>query len=781
MILFREGASALHWLGRAPLRTLVLVVTIGFGVGLSTAGWAIFEAILVRELPYKQPVELLKVWTEDEALGFQSISARTFRSLRTGGPPTDQISTYFTTSMALAEPGSEESRRVKVATVSWNLFETLGVAAFRGRTFSKTDGQSGGLLPVVVSERLRGRNLTLRLGETLTFNGRRVSVIGVMPTDFWFPDQETNVWLVEQDEIGSWSKPAIARLAEPFGNARVFVEEASQKLPTAGTSSRVAAESYAGALSAGVKGPLLIVQAGASAVLLLVTVSAGWLLTASTRRQTTQIAIKSALGATTNRLIREKCAELAILLTMSLLAAVVFAAVAIRWTSRAYAEMVPRIAGASLSELTIVVAVLASLVVCVLAGLPSLLMVKRVAAAADIRQSLVSWRPRRRDAVLMTAYGTVALVLAIGSVLLLLTFRRLIDANVGFSNTSVIGVRVDLPGDISPQASIMRVRQVVDALRAEGMKVTVTNAPPLGGYDEFVTAFADYESKRRGGMVAIRLVDAAFFQVMGLPIHHGRPLMETTDHTQVVVDQDMALRLWGIPNPVGQRFRMGSGTWTVVGVSKPVGHRRLLEGAPPAAYVLYSQESVESLTLHTRLFILADRAAGGAVAAQRIRHVMNASFPEASGVETWDFRTRVRNASGTRPFVTTAATVFATLAIGLLAAAFCGMLMDLVMSRKREIGVRLALGSSPARVAYIVTREAAGSYLAAAAAASALLWIFAGVIDRSIFIPDSLEAPQTWVVLSITFATVLAVVATSCYWPVRRAMRISPSELLRSP
>ncbi len=759
-----------------------IVCTLAAGIGLATAAWTILEAVLIRPLPYADPAELAQVWDAEEPQGYRTLSERDFRLLQEASGAHRPMAAHAVLSVKVSLSSLGPEQTVGAALVTADMFKVLGVGAKRGRTFLPADERLGPVLPVVIGERLLKSTFDgAAIGDTIYVDGSARTLVGVMPKQFWFPDPETLVWLCSVNVEGgaSWTRPILARAGVSTGGPAGLSDWSNTALANAERKTRVRAKPYVAVLTEEFREPLTILQAGAALVLLMVTINAGWMYLGRARRNLQQTSIMGALGATSGRILSIHGTEAAAIAALALPLALLLAWLALAWARAAGAAAVPRLTEASLTTTVFSVTALMALMASFSASIPATVLSVRAARALDIAPVSIADGDHWWNRGLMAVQASFVVTMAALAVLLLLTFRQLVGTNVGFGNTSVVGVRIE-PKARGADIGEAGVTSLLDELRRRHTAAAVTNAPPLAGRDQFVTGFPGDLRAERTRMVAVRLVSPEFFRVVGLPIVRGRAFDTSDVSRPTIVDEDLARGFWGTADVLGRSIRLGSARWTIVGVVRPVGHGALLEDAPPAAYVPYGADAVQHVSSGPdKLFLLADASRGTAGTLEVLTTLIARELPEATVAETWSFRDLITRASGARPLLTGATTLFALVAALLTAAGIYGMMSATITRQSREIGVRMALGASSARIVQERARSVATMYCAAAILAVGQCAVLGMVVDKVLFIPQTLPSPDLRTVLGAALGILALVFIAASYVPLRRATRLDASVLLR--
>jgi putative ABC transport system permease protein len=806
---------ALRALRRSPGFALVAILTLALGIGANTTVFSAVYAVLLAKPPFAQPERLrvLLPTLRDPQGTLDSMrywSYPEYEAFRTavGDLP---VAAYTQDARPYNLGGLDAPQRVQGETVSATYFSVLGVAASLGRTFAPDEDRTPSTHPVaVISDALWrtafGADPAI-LGRTITLNTVPLAVIGVMPAGFSGISGAADVWvpmmmaptLTFANRLNgtlSFWHGVIARVA-PGTDARAAAQLAAgiravaQRIPFAQSlGADLVGVTSIPLLEARVDRPLghalFVLLAAVACVLLIACVNVANLLLARGVARTRELGIRVALGVGRRRLLRQLMAESLVLAGLGGVAAVLVAEVGLSllgWLRP------PALEGSvGLSAMTLNRAVLGfNFGIALVAGLAFGIAPAVVAMGTDVR-NLVSGTPGMPRRVgprgaLVLAEVALATVLLVGAGLLLKSFARLSATPLGFEPAHVVTAYLNVPRQgYSDERALNLFTQATERLTgAPGVKqIAVANClPASGGCDHVRMRIRGQPTGSESGReVWMNMVTSPYFASLGIPILSGRGFTpaDRADAPRVaIVTQSAAQRYWPGRSPIGERIQLTVGwgpedDWAqVVGVVGDVKMHALQAQPQPGVYLSYLQYAYRSNYLVLRSAGDPGRLVGP------LRSVVHDVDP---GLPLWDVKTmdqRVADLVARDRFSTVLLALFGSLALSLAAVGIYGVVAYGVATRRRELGVRIAIGASRQAVLTVVLRDVLrftvgglGVGLGAALALSRLLR--SQLYDVSPFDP-----------LAFATAALILVVASGLagYVPGRRSARVDPMEALR--
>ncbi|MDY7230389.1 ADOP family duplicated permease [Hyalangium rubrum] len=772
-----------------PTYALLAVLTLAIGVGGTAAAFGLVRGLLMTPLPYPAEERLGLFWspgnwTEQEFLhlspewsGFSAVAA--FRPqelpLRRGPDASPEL--------------------VQATFTSAGLFEVLGVRPALGRGFEPNDDRPGAAPAVVLSHALfeeLGGQASL-VGNTVEFDGKAHTVVGVMPRGFWFPDPTVGAWVAEplneEDNAGNYALVgrrtpgtdgpaldlALGRIASRLGE-RFKYPEAWDK--TRAPSMMPLREHLLGSLQA----PLLATLAAMAVLLLIACANVAALMLGQVDSRATELAVRVALGADSRRMTQQLVVEA---LLLGLAAAAVGAAIAVQGF-RVLSEALPLGPLAPHGSLDWGV-FFAALVLALVAAIGVALLPARSLRKSDPQRALgsartggIGARGGRTEGVLVVGQVALAVLLTAGAALLVRSVANLRAIDPGVDTSHVAVVDVVMEGNVAPDARRRLLVELEEALavlpgvRAAGATLKL----PLRGPGQDWGIKVEDKPDLPATTTYVRLVTPGYFKAIGIQLLEGRLLgPEDREDTEpaVVINHTLATRYFPGQNPLGRRIGTGMGKWArIVGVVEDVAEARLTDGPVPARYMLYAQLTEYTPTGHA-LVLSAQPGHEPAALLEEARRRIAAISPSVAVQRTTTLEAVFAQAIGPARQVMSVLALLTALAVVLGAVGVYGVTAHFVRRRQRDLGICIALGLRPSRVvAQVVVRGGAlvllGSVLGTAAALALARLLSSFLYGVSAVDPLSL--------LGATLA-LLAVGVAAALLPAWRASRLDPAAVFR--
>ncbi|HET9982737.1 MAG TPA: ABC transporter permease [Longimicrobiales bacterium] len=801
--LLRDVRLAARLLVRAPGFTVVAVLTLALGIGANTAIFSVVRPILFESLPYPGAERIVMVWErgldgEKTNTGFATYAdvARESRSFEAVAAVRDWLPTVT---------GRGEPERLDGQRVSWTYFRVLGVAPALGRGFDAAEDAPGAERVVVLSHglwRSRFGGDAGIVGRKVTLDGSPWTVVGVMPAGFEnLLDPKARLWApLRYDASLAWAcrtcrhLRAVGRLRQGVAvgaaaremdalSARV-VSEHPTEYPRAGFRLVPLREEVAG----GVRPVLLAVLGAVALVLLLACANVMNLLLARAAQREAEFSIRTALGASRGRLVRQLLAESLLLALVGGAASMAVAVPGVRALVAISPAGLPRLDAIRVDARAAGFAFALTTLVGVLFGLLPALVAGRGELNERIQRGTrrIAGTSRRLRGALVVAEVALALVLLVGAGLLLKSVSRLLAVSPGFDAHGLLTVQVQTSGprfadDTATHAFFDRVLEGVRAVPGVESAALTSQLPLSDDFDQYGVHSESWSraNPEQDPSAHRYAVSDGYLQTMGIPLVRGRALTarDRADAPPVVlINESFARRGWPGEDPIGQRVRMGSateGAWrTIVGIVGDVRQVSLAAEQPDAIYVPEAQwpfaDGALTLVVRTR-----GDAAALLPALRRAVHAVDKDQP-ITRVATME--RLVADSAAQRRFALLLFGAFAAVAVALAGAGLYGVLAGGVVERMREIGVRAALGASRAEIVAMVVRRGLALTtvglvlgLAAALAATRLL-------DGLLF-GVSASDPLTYA--GVAGVLVLAALV-ACWVPASRAARVDPASTLRA-
>ena len=808
-MLLHDVRYAFRILWKSRGLTAIALVTLALGIGVNSAIFSVVNAVVLRPLPYPESEQLMVVWGNLHKAGLEEIeiSALEFKDFQQQCQAFEQIAAYATQGFNLT--GVDQPERLRGASISANLFQTLRVQPQLGRNFSADEDQLGNDTRVILGHPLWQRRFggdPNVINKTIQLDGRTLTVVGVMSADFHFPDRDTEVWtplaftpdLLQEDNRGSHFLNVIARLKPGVAAARA---QADLDTVTARLSSEHTS-TYRGGFSASIRSlheelvgnlrrAMLVLLGAVGLVLLIACANVAHLRLASATSRYREFAIRAALGASRKRVVRQFLTESILL---SFLGGAVGLALAL-WVVRALVVLMPKDTP-RLEEIKLDYrVVLFTLGTSILTGIVFGLAPSFQAARTNLNDVLkeagrgggeVSRRLRLRNLLVVSEFA-LSLVLLIGAGLMVKSLFRLQEVKPGFDAANLLTMRIALPSSKYEtfNQSHAFFQQLFDRLEArpEIKSVGAINLLPFGGGGGD-RSFSIEDQPTPDGQSRpdeqVRFVTPGYFHAMSIPLLSGRDFTrhDLPDTPQVaIVNNAFARKFWPNGTAMGKRiaFSRNNPKWyEIVGVVGNVKHRGLdIQDSPelyiPAFQPLFADGNVPALYVAVRT------ATDPLQLAPAMRSEVSAIDRDQPVYSLLTMDQRISDSIAPRRFNMFILGLFAGLALILAAIGIYGIMAFSVVQRTHEIGVRMALGASGQDVLKLVMRN--GFKLALIGIVVGLLAAFAATrVLASLLYDVSATDP----VIFLIDAALLAIAALlACYIPARRATKVDPLVALR--
>jgi putative ABC transport system permease protein len=802
-LLLQDLRYTARTLNRARGFAITAVLVTALGVGANTAAFSVADFVLLRPLPFADPDSLVRLCEGPRTGGGwgcnNQLSPANYRDLKARSSSFQGLGAFASDAVNLV--GAGEPRRLATTPVTPEVLSLLGVSPALGRLFEATGrtDDNGVILSYGLWQAQFGADRGV-LGRSVTLNGAPYTIIGVMPRTFYFPNREVQMWTALSFREEDFADRTNSYL-QAVGRLRPGVAFESARAELISLAAGLASEYPRTNAETGISffrmrddmAPryrlILLALSGASLCLLLLTCAnlANLLLARATMRGR-EFAVRAALGAGKERLVRQLITESVTLSLLGGAAGVVVAALGVPLFSNLIPPTLPIDNQPALDLRVLTLAALITGLTGLGFGLfPALRAVRRAGFSAlrEGTRAGGALKPRLR-AVLVTIEITVSVILLITSGLLLRAVWRVQAVDPGFDVQQVLTLRTELPtpkydsplrrGDFYD-----RVLTHVRALPGVESAAFITGLPIVmpGGITGVEIPGQPVRDRRISG-VSQRFVTPDFFTTLHIPILKGRDVDDgdTADSLWVaVVSESFVKRYWPDQDPIGRTFRHAGRSRTVVGIVGDIRVRGLERTSEPQMYLPARQFPVETVAFfYSPKELLIRHAGDGAALVAAIREIVHAADPEQPISSIRTLADIVARETAPRRAQLQVLVTLAVIALLLSAVGIHGLLAYTVSARSQEIGVRLALGAEPASVARMILLDgmrlaAAGIVLgvpcgcAAARAMSALLF--------------GLE-PGDPVTIAAALGLALLMTLAGSLLPALRAVRVSPMLAMRA-
>ena len=823
--LARDIGFAIRSLRRRPAFAAVTIAVLALGIGANTTILSAVNAVLFQHPPYENPDRLAFVWqTNSVAPGRFQVPAPDIADYRTRTDVFEMVAFAANATDGLLQYG-DRAEHTRVGVVTSNLFDVLGIDAAVGRTFLPGEAEisavsladttfvappSVAMLSHGVWVGRFGADSSV-VGRNISIGRQQLAVVGVLPASFALRTPayagyaaDIDVWTPLRIDVSLFSRPrrrdldsdntgiVIARLAPG-----ATFDRAQSAMTAVASAQREQSPSYREAgveievvplqddLVAQAKPALLALQGAVGLVLLIACINVATMLAArgSSRRQ--ELAVRTALGAGRGRLIRQLLSEALVIAAIAGIVGIILAAFATGALSRIGAVALPAGTAIRVDAPVLAITILVSLAAALLAGvMPAVFFsAKRFTHALGERSSSGGLMQSRIGRALVVSQLALSVALLAGAGLLLRSFGELHRVEPGFDPNGLVMFQIDLAGASlgGPAARAAFVSDLEERVRQlPGVEaIGLTNAVPLSGteWSQPYGLPGETEAEWERNSADFRMITSEYFTTMGIGFVAGRTFTAEEDVMEreriVIVDRTLATNIDPSGDVLGRRigFPLDGAPISaeIVGIVENIRHTSLRSEGRETIYVPYRQEASRSVAMAVRT---SRDVRSLATALQGELRTIDAMVP------VFDFtlmETHVNNALAPTRFVMTLVAGFAVLSLVLAASGLYGLLSFAVLQRKRELGVRLALGAVERDIVALVVRGGMLLVLAGLAVGIPVSLITSRALTRLLYTVSPWD-PLTLLAVGVLLT---AVAALACYVPARRAGRIDPMRALR--
>jgi putative ABC transport system permease protein len=795
---------------KSPGVSIVATIALALGIGANTAIFSVVNAVLLRPLPFPNSEALMSIFEKDQTRGLVrgSYSYPNFFDLRDQNHVFEHVAAYHDSDFIMT--GHGEPVRISGGVVTSDLFSVLGTAPLLGRTFLPNEDkptETGRV--VVVSQRLFASRFNSDAGvlnQQITLDGKQYTIVGVMPHGFEFPVQNEplDLWTTIADDAAGDSpvtsqrgahflrvigrlKPGLTE-SQAQAEADTIAARLEQQYPDTNNHKGIRVESALKALVGDIRPALLILLGAVACVLLIACANVANLLLARAMTRHKEMAVRSALGASRMRVVRQLLTESVLL---SLAGGLLGLVLAVWWSDLLIAlgkDDIPRAIQVGLDwrvlGFTLGVSVLTGLVFGLVPAL-HLSKTQLIESLKEGRGAGAGARKNRMRGVLVVAELAIAVVLLVGAGLLIQSLWRLQHVNPGLQPENILTFNLSLPDVRYPSEKQVRFyRDLLARIRAlPGVQsASVVTPLPLSG-DRMGISFqieGRPVARKDEPSADVFIAETNYFRSMGIPIIKGRDFEDRDQHAStpvVIITEQFARQYFPGEDPVGKRIHPGISTWDnddstmreIIGVVGDIRNRALNTEPKPAYYMPESQVPFTQLTA-----VVKSTNDPGLLTGTLTREV-RAMDPELPVFSVKTMEEYISSSVAAPRFNTTLLSIFAAVALVLTIIGLYGVMSYSVAQRTNEIGIRMALGAQTRDVLGLIVKDGMKLVLlglvlgisGALALTRLLSTLLFGVTTRD---------PVTFVAIAglLSFVAILA-----CYIPAWRATRVDPLEALR--
>jgi len=796
-------ASDLRYAGRlarrAPLVTIAIVAAIGGGIAAATAIASVMEGVFFRPLPFPRPDQLVQISTIVERFGrAPELNYLDAGDLRTQASSIAGLAQYDVSAGAARVDADAPAVSITVVSAGRDLAAVLDLVPASGRGFAAPDFEQGAAAVALLTDRFWRERFGSDpgvLGRSIGLGPGRTRIVGVLPPAAdRFPAGGADIWVPLAfpadsflNQRGSIALAAIARLrpgaslASAQAEADTIAARLAQAYPETNRSRRYGIDGLQASMTGPVR-PMAFLLAIAVAMLLgIACANIANLLLARGQARAAELALRGALGASRGRLVRLLWTETFALFAVAGIVGVALSPAIAHVIVARYPAALPLAADVGLDARVLALAAACTLLAALAAGLPLVRRLSGWSGSASFgapARATADRGERRMARLLVAAQVALSVTLVFGGVVFARTLLNLGAVPPGFDPAQLVAVRASIPSDV--RTGPTRMLDMQDALRDAAARIPgvtqaahamfIPFAPGTWG-DGFTRSGSDDRVGPDGPFAHFYMVSPEYFQVMRQPILRGRGLGADDSERAprvVVVGETLASRVFPGRDAVGQRIGWNDGTWEIVGVAADVRHGSLWDAPDADVYVARRQVPRGN----TWLLLRTGRPAGAIAAdVQRQARALDANIVVSDARSMTD---RLSASAAPERFRAVVTSGLAALALALSLIGLYGLVAYAVVRRTREIGIRLALGESPAAVRAAVVLDALRAIVGGLVPGVAAAWWSGRLLDASGIVRT--DMPLALAAVALIFLAAGALAAAGPAW---RASRVDPIAALR--
>jgi putative ABC transport system permease protein len=809
--LLQDLRYGIKMLLKRPRLTVAALLALALSIGATSVIFSVVNAVLLRPLPLNDPDRLMFILStrRQEAAVSGTAAHADYLDWKEQNTVFEDLSTFYAGGFKITGMGDPED--LEGADVSASFFKILKIQPILGRDFIPGEDdvdapQSSVLITYEFWQRLFNKDPNI-VGQPLTLEGKPRMVIGILPPGFKFPlAEKAEIYgLITYDAFdakrrGNRSLHVIGRLKPGVTRQMAQADmdpiaaRLEQQYPTTNTGRIVIVTSFLGRIVEKIRPALLLLLGVVGFVLLIACSNVAHLTLAGTAARQKEMAIRSALGASRGRIVRQLLTESLILSVAGGVAGLVLAMGSVRLLVAISPGNIPRLNNVSVDWRVVIFTLVVSVGTAVVFGLAPAVM----ASKPDVNEALkesggvvvgVGRRTRMRSVLVVTEVAMV-LVLLIGAGLLMRSFQRLQQIQPGFDYKNILTLRVALPLMKFEKAGpfFQEVANQIEAVPGVESVGAITQLPLSDESDESpfkslrtIMRISDRPTPEKGNepRSEVRCVTAGYFRTMRIPMVKGREFTEEDvvgKPGAIIINEALALREWPDENPIGKKMSIGirhysyePREWEIVGIVRNVRHFSLDAEPVPEMYVPHHQQQWPFLTFTIRT------TSDPMTLVNAIRKQIWSVDKDLPVSKIQTMQSLVDQQVAQPRFYLKALAIFAGVALVLASVGIYGVMSHMVTQRTHEIGVRMAMGAQNRDVMTLMIRQGVALILISAliglASASAVTRIMRGLL-YGVSSTDPL-------IFVVTPLLLIGVAVVASYIPARRATKVDPQVALR--
>lgn len=792
-------------LRKYPGFSLAIILTAALGIGANVTIFSVLHAVILEPLPYKDPDRLVRLSESNlaQSQNESPVSVPNFQDWQRQQSSFEELSALELATFNLT--GRGEPQRVAAARISANLVPMLGVNPALGRTFLPEEEKPGKNKVVLLSDALWQKQFggdRSIVNQTIQLNDDSYTVVGVMPPGFqfaggrelWVPfviDPQKEPWRADRTNrnlsVFGRLKPGVT-VSQANSDMEILAQRLEQQFPKSNTGWRVRMNTfYEWIVPKEVRKSIVALFVAVSLLLLIACVNVANLLLANATTRQQEMAMRSALGASPARLVRQLMIESLLLAGLSGILGLGLAFWATRLIASAKGLNIARLSESGIDGSVVGFTLLVTMLTGLIFGLAPAWWASRVNLADKLKEGSRSDGgrvPHRLRSALVVAEVTMAVAVLVGAGLLVSMLSRLRAVPLGLAPDNVFTMQISLPGSKYGQKQqridffnqlLGRFRAVPGVVDAAAVEQPPTTINPWNM--EIMLEGVDAATNMTRSSAEAHAVTPHYFQTMGIPLLQGQDFAtpyRSDQPLELIVSESFAHRYWPNESAVGKRFRAGPNNpfGTIVGVVGDVRTLNLQQSPAPVFYFPYGYIGMPGLVVMVRTTAQPETFAAPLRA--EVRQI-------DSEQPVYNVRTMneiVAVATAQQRFQAVLSSLFAIVALLLVAIGIYSVVAYMVKQRRREIGVRIAVGASTRNILRMVILQGMRNVLLGLVLGLVASLALTRLIGSSVF---GLTTTATDLRIYVVVALILIGVALiACYLPAWRATKIDPSLALRS-
>jgi len=787
---------AIRILLKQPSYSLIAILTLGLGIGASTAIFAVVNGVLLRPLPFKESKQLVMVWLKGaEAAGGDRtpLPVSDLNDWRAQSRSFDSISAYQYGSFNYLS--GTEPEQIRGVSVTSNLLTTLGVGVQLGRDLMPADETVGAPGVALLSDSFwrshfnSDRNV---IGRTIDLNGNATTIVGVLPPRLNFPDKNTSVWralqLEQPTRRGPYFLTGVARLRHGVDVQQATVETHSAHSTFDGGNFHFNILSINDFIVGNVRAALLALLIAVSLVLLIAAVNVANLTLVRGASRINEMTIRKALGASQLDILRQLLTEGLVLALLGSVVGIGLAFWGVSLIERFAPENLPRLDAIRVDPLVLLWTSAMTIFAGVVFGLMpavqfSRLRINLVHSASGTRTTETRGKKLWSNTFVVTEMA-LAVILVVGGGLLVRSLWRLQHVNVGIDTDKVLTMQIQLRGqhyrdEHNAHELYSRLLERVQALPGVRAAAISTSLPPdITDYSSNFTIEGNPPPAKGEPMIAYFIgVSPDYFKAFNIQLHGGR-FIDTNDiagrPNAVLINDTLRRTFFGSINPIGKRLNLSTEKdpqwYEIVGAVADVKYNGLSEEVQPAIYLSTAQVP----TWRAALIVKTDLSEPLSLTSA-IRRELQQLDPQLPIAEIATMDQKLSAAMSQPRFRTSLVALFALTALLLACIGIYGVISYSVAQRTHEIGIRMALGAQKQNVMYMIIKQGVLLTTIGVALGIAASYFLTRLMSSLLFG----VAPNDLVTFVFGAGLLVATALLGTYLPARRATKVDPLVALR--